>query len=203
MKKKWINYILFTFLIIDIVGCASSSIVVESVPPGADIYLSQTGQIPAKIGQSPMNVDLSSFKLNRESVTISVTKFGFKKETVLIPYNSISQTSKLGVVLTEDLNQKNSQDIDSSLEEIARGVAKIQELVRSKDFEQAHTNINGLLLKYPNISTLYGLQGNTFYLQKNIDKALSSYKKSEAISPNPETQRMITKLEGIRKGGQQ
>jgi tetratricopeptide (TPR) repeat protein len=184
-------------------GCISSSINVDSVPQGADVFTSQLGEVPTKVGQTPMVLDVTSFKMAREPVTILAVKHGYKKESVLMPASSLGQAAKVGFFLTEDITQRGTQDLDASLEEMARSVAKIQELIRNKEFEQALTNINGLLLKYPNISTLYGLQGNTYYLQRNIEKALQSYKKAEVIAPNMETQRMIHKLEGIRGGGQQ
>jgi len=194
-----IELMIFLFFI---TGCISSSINIDSVPSGADIYVSQIGQVPNKVGQTPLSLDLTSFKIAREPITILAVKTGFKKESVLMPASSLGQTGKVGFFLTEDITQRGTQDLDTALEDMARSVAKIQELIRNKELDQAMTNINGLLLKYPNISTLYGLQGNTYYLQRNIEKALQAYKKAEAIAPNTETLRMINKLEGIRGGSQ-
>lgn len=201
-QKKLIFAPVILILNYFLTGCSSASIKVETNPQGADIFISSEGEVPTKVGQSPLSIDLSQYKFQNEPVTVTVSKFGYKKESVIFPANTMGQLSKVGFFLNEDLNQKSSQDIDGSLEEMAKGVAKIQELIRSKDFEQSLTNINSLLSKYPNIATLYGLQGNIYYLQRNIEKALQSYKKSESISPNLETQRMISKLESIRGGGE-
>jgi predicted negative regulator of RcsB-dependent stress response len=77
-------------------------------------------------------------------------------------------------------------------------VAQVQSLIQRKELDQGLSTVNTLLSSYPNISTLYDLQGNIYYLRKDIDRALASYKRANAITPNSETNRMISKLQELR-----
>lgn len=184
-------------------SCISSSVRVETVPEGAEVLVSTGGQVPSKVGMTPTQIDTTLAKFNESPVLVSISKPGFKRESVLVPPSALGQEAKIQLQLTEDAAgpTKASQNIDTMIDEVARSVAKVQDLVRGKEYDQAMTSINSLLLKYPNVSTLYGLQGNIFYIQKNIDKALSAYRKAESLAPNGDTQKIINKLESIKGGG--
>jgi hypothetical protein len=186
-------------------SCASTGVKVESSPEGAEVSYSVQGEPSVKAGVTPLELDSNILRIKNNPVFVSVYKSGYKRESVLLPASVLGQESRVLVTLIEDSGaiQRNSQNFDAALDEVARGVAKIQELVRSKEYDQALSNISSLLSKYPNLATLYGLQGNIYYIQKNIEKALSSYRKAEAISPSIETQKVINKIEGITGGGSQ
>ncbi len=199
MMAKIMRAILFSVLAS---GCASNLITVESDPPGADIYVGKVGEIPNKVGQTPLTIPAQFSDLKKQDLTISIEKSGYKKETILLPAASLGHDAKVGFMLREDIGKQSSYSSDESLEEIARGVAQAQESIRAKEFESALNTLNALLVKYKNVATLHGLQGNIYYLQKNIDKALASYKRAQTLAPNSETQRMINKLESFRGGAQ-
>lgn len=185
-----------------IIGCAANLIVVDSEPQGADVLLAKQGEVPSKVGQTPLALPSQFSDLKKQDLLLTVEKVGFKRETVLLPAASLGHDAKIGVFLQEDLKKASSFSSDESLEDIARGVAQTQESIRAKEFDTALNTLTALIVKYKNVATLYGLQGNIFYLQKNIEKALSSYKRAQALSPNSETQRMINKLESFRGGTQ-
>lgn len=179
-------------------GCVTSSLQVESTPAGADVYLSVDQQPPKKIGQTPMAVGVTDLAVLSESFLITLQKPGYKAETVLVSSKNLPYHGYVGTVLREEYTGAKSGNLGESLEEVARGVAQVLDLIRGKEYDRGLSLVNSLLGKYSTVSTLYGLQGNIYYLQKNIDKALVSYQKANQLYASAETQRMIGKLEELR-----
>jgi hypothetical protein len=195
-----LHFKLFTILVLSVtaIGCVTSSLQIETTPPGAEVFISVDQQPPKKIGQSPMNLGATDLAVLSESFLITMQKPGFKTESVLVSSRTLPYRGYVGARLQEEFSGATSTNLESSLEEVARGVARVLDLIRSKEYEQALNILSGLTAKYSTVSTLYGLEGNIYYLQKNIDRALASYQKANRLSASTETQRMINRLEELR-----
>lgn len=184
-------------------GCASSQLTIESDPLGSDVYLSVGKQVPKKLGQTPYVMKTDGLDLSTESFVITISKEGFDRQSVLVPITSLNNVSAISVhlnqlVTKEDPKQKAAENLDIALEQVARGIANIQSLIQSKEYDQAQSTASTLLATYPNLSILYDLLGNIYYLKKDVEKSLANYKKAQLIYPNPETLRMINKLQELR-----
>jgi hypothetical protein len=84
---------------------------------------------------------------------------------------------------------------------MARGIAEVSNLIFKKKYPEAGILVQTLIGKFTTVATLYDLQGNVFYLQRDLTRALESYKKSNSITPNNlQTVRMIERLEQLQVG---
>jgi tetratricopeptide (TPR) repeat protein len=185
------------------IGCASAQLTIESEPLGADIYLNVGKQVPSKLGQTPYTMNTGVLGLNTESFMVTVSKEGFDRQSVLVPVTALSNSSVIAVrlnqlIVKDDPKLKAAENLDMALEQVARGVANIQSLIQSKEYDQAQSTTTALLATYPNLSILYDLLGNIYYLRKDVERSLANYKKAQLITPNPETLRMINKLQELR-----
>ncbi|MCB9024688.1 MAG: hypothetical protein H6625_00085 [Bdellovibrionaceae bacterium] len=181
-------------------ACSVGLMSVRSTPEGADVFLVQSGAQPVKIGVTPLNIP--SDRINNtsgESVRIYVRKEGFKQESFLIPRVLFNSTIDLSILMDEDKLPAACSNQAQAVENLSRGIAEAQFLIQSKQYSQAENLINSLIIQNSNISVLWDLLGNLYYLKKDTEAALIAYEKSESLSPGQvHTLRMINKLRSIR-----
>lgn len=195
---KSFRTMMFFCLGLSLGGCVSSSLRVDTFPPGADVYIKSDNKPPRKVGQSPVEINATDLAMTSDSFVVSLEKPGFKTENIYFASKALPYKGEISTNLKEEFAGAGTLNIQTSMEEIARGVAQVQNFLRGKDYDQALNTLSQLISKYPSIATLYGLEGNIYYLQKNIDRALTSYQKANKLAANPETDRMIDRLEELR-----
>lgn len=185
------------WMLVGTVGCASSALRVESNPEGADVFVAIEGQAPKKIGTAPLNILEGTINPGQHAFQVTVSKEGYHSESVLIPAGSFSRSAVVNVRLNE-IPSTAKQLNEQTLQKLASLVASAQAMIVSKEYGIAEqTLINGLS-QYPNVSTLHELLGNVYYLQRDLTRALSSYRRAHSMNPNnSDTQRMIRKIEDI------
>ncbi|MBK8200809.1 MAG: tetratricopeptide repeat protein [Bdellovibrionales bacterium] len=127
-----------------------------------------------------------------------VEKEGVRAEHYLVPKTVFAASIRLDIEMRESKLPAACTDQDAAVEEVARSVAQAQSHIQAKMYDNALRILKNLNDKFPNSSVVYDLMGNTHYLMKDLEKALSSYEKSLRLSPNnSETQRMVVKLKQI------
>ena len=179
-------------------GCASSILHVESEPVGAEVYISQAQRPPIKIGQTPLKIEESKLTTGIEPFQITISKDGYLNEHVLVPHSTLSRNTAIAVRLKSDLS-KISQSSDQ-LEKVASATAQSQYLIKIKDFDRAEQSLLTYSAQYPSVATFHELLGNVYYLKKDFNKALGSYKQAVLLNPkNNETRSMIERLESMRR----
>lgn len=202
VKKIGINFLLFT-LIEALVGCASNQYIqIESDPLGADVFLSISGQSANRLGQTPLQIPSHQIPPGADA-QISVTKGNQRSDNVFLPATSFAKSGKIFVKLNENQLPLSCIQQEASMQKLARGIAESQAMIKNKDLIQAEQTLVSLSIEFNNISVIYDLLGNIHYIKKDLDKALFSYKKSISLNPNnPETARVIQKIEQIKGGSQ-
>jgi tetratricopeptide (TPR) repeat protein len=155
---------------------------------------------PQKVGQTPLKLEATELATLSDSFVVTIQKPGFKQESIFISSKNLPYKGEISANLTEEFAGAGTMNLQATMEEIARGVAQVQNLLRSRDYDQALNALSILISKYPSVATLYGLEGNIYYLQKNVDKALNAYQRANKLAANPETERMINRLEELRGG---
>lgn len=179
-------------------GCASSILNVESEPSGAEVYISQAQRPPIKIGQTPLKIEERKLTTGIEPFQITISKEGYLNEHVLVPHSTLSRNTAIAVRLKSDLS-KISQSSDQ-LEKVASATAQSQYLIKIKDFDRAEQSLLTYSIQYPSVATFHELLGNVYYLKKDFNKALGSYKQAVLLNPkNNETRSMIERLESMRR----
>jgi len=194
--------ILFLFILCGaITNCSSQSLRVQSSPEGADVTVLNSNRSPQKMGKTP--IELSSRtnpEIFSDAFQIQVSKEGYQPQAVLVPkLATTGGTGRVSFNLEDTTLPKVCQVQEDAFNEMARGVAEVSTFVQRKKYGEATSLVQALLTKYNGVSVLYDLQGNIFYLQKNLARALDSYKKSNSLSPNnPQTLRMISRIQQLQ-----
>ncbi|MCB0391400.1 MAG: hypothetical protein KDD58_08915 [Bdellovibrionales bacterium] len=203
MKKQsnlFNKTVLFLLIGFSLNGCSVGLMSIRSTPEGAEVLLAREGSQPVKIGQTPLN--LPADRVNNQpgqSAQIIVRKDGYKQENFLVPRVLFSSSIELSVMLSEDKLPAACTNQAQAAEKLSRGIAEAQFLIQTKDYQQAEILLNNLVVDNPNISVLWDLLGNIYYLKKDTQAALKAYEKSEVISPGRvNTIRMINKLRTIQ-----
>lgn len=159
------------------------------------------GQTPRKLGVTPYTISSQDQGDKSSALQLTVSKDGFAGESIWLPPSATGRSGTLFVKLDQGKLPAACQNQEAALEKVGRGVAEIQYQIKQKNLEGAERMINQLTSEYQNVSVLFDLLGNVYYLRKDIDRALTAYRRSLAIAPNnSETGRMIKKLEELRGG---
>ncbi|MFN7685966.1 MAG: hypothetical protein ACK5QT_11215 [Oligoflexia bacterium] len=184
-------------------GCATSQLLVESNPPGAEVYFVGFGNSVQQLGVTPMTLSpLTVPGLYKEQVQISVSKPGYHGESFLIPPSTGATLGKISARLNTDPLSKSCQEGVAAMIDATESVAQIQRLIFKKEFTEAERLLGPLTLKYPAVPVFHSLLGNVFYLQKNLTRALESYQRASELGPqNQETLKMIERIKAIKGGG--
>ncbi|MBN8537989.1 MAG: tetratricopeptide repeat protein [Deltaproteobacteria bacterium] len=189
----------YLWVLIAMNSCSSGTIKVESLPEGAEIFISVNGQMPRKIGITPLVVQESQVNSGNESFQISLVKEGFLSENILAPASIFPRSSAVQVKLKEITAAKKVGQSDDNLQKISSSIAQIVDHIKNKEYDLAEKNLVNLQTQFPSVSTVYELLGNVFYLKKDLSKAHGYYKRALDLNPNNvDTNRMIQKIESIR-----
>jgi tetratricopeptide (TPR) repeat protein len=182
-------------------GCASSRLMVETDPPGADVFAFLPGQAPKKVGVAPYTISDTDVPDRNASVQIVVSKEGYLPNSVLLPPAMLGRAGKVNFKLEQQVLPKQCTSQTESLNKLGRAIAEAQSMIKSKQLDQAEKIMTEMIVEYPGISVVYDIIGNIQYLRRDFEKALSAYKKSRALAPdNAKTQRMIQQIESLRGG---
>lgn len=202
-----INIALFLFTLCGALGCSTHSLKVQSSPEGAEVTIFSANRSPQKMGKTPLELNSKSNpEIFADSFQVQVVKEGYQPQAALIPKSSTTGSSgRVNFNLDDTALPKICNVQEEAFNEMARGVAEVSTSVQRKKYVEAGSQVQSLITKYSGVSVLYDLQGNIFYLQKDLARSLEAYKKSNALYPNnPQTLRMIThiqQLQGQPTGG--
>jgi len=187
-------------LVVAITACATRPFKVTSEPAGADVFVSQPGRAARKLGLTPLTASASEVGDHDQTLIVSVEKTGYGRESLVLPAGTFSRTGELQVSLKPVVNGSCANQ-EESMTKLAHGIAESQSLIHQKGYDAAEQLLNSLAVAYPNLSVIYDLLGNVYYLQRKLDKALAAYKRSNALAAdNPETTRMINKISTMNGG---
>lgn len=198
LDGMWSVWMLIAVFVTFLCGCVSGGVRIESEPSGADVYVGSKGESIRKVGQTPLLFSDEQFSAFGPYVHMTVGREGYQRESVILPKSTLPVDATVFMTLKENELPATCAATGESIEKIARGIAESQRYLQGRDLENAERIVVNLISQYPGVSVLHDLLGNIYYLQKNLEGALSSYRKSSELHPsNPETRRMINKLEGI------
>ena len=207
MLLKRFSNLLMLAVLASAIGCSSRSLRVTSSPEGADVYIIGNDRQAQKIGKTPLELDQRNApQVFADVVQVQVAKEGYNPQMVLVPKLAMTGgTGRVNFNLEDTTLPKFCQAQGDSSNEIARGVAEVSNLIQKKRYPEASNILQSLTAKFATVSILYDLQGNIYYLQKDMGRALDSYKKSSQLSPNNvQTLNMINRiqqLQGTSSGG--
>lgn len=180
-------------------ACASSGLRVESQPEKADVLISVNGQPPRKLGQTPYTATDGMLDNGRGAYQLTIVKEGFHPQNVVVPGGTFDRTTTVQVKLQEIASARQELATEQ-MQKVASSVADVQTLLRSRRYDEAETRLSALVGEYPGVATLHELLGTTLYLKRDLTRALTSFRRASELNPmNPDTKRMIDKIDGIRQ----
>ncbi len=191
-----------TIAIMSGTGCAGSGLRVESFPAGAEVTVAVVGQPARKVGVTP--IDLNEYSgPDAEPIQVTAAIKGRQSQSAYVPASRFAKRGQLFFQLDEVEVPPACQNVQVSFQKIAFGVAQAQAQIAAKNLDQAITLLNSLVAEFSEVSVLYDLLGNAYYLKKDLDSALANYTRSKSInSENKSTERMIKKILSLRGSGQ-
>jgi hypothetical protein len=190
----------FLLLLIGLAGCSTSTLNVKTTPESAEVFVVTRDGATLKMGKTPLEVSTQNYgALFSEATTVKVQKDGYTPQSVLVPpLNFGGGRGNLQFNLEESTLPKVCTAQVDLMNELAQGVAEVTNQIQSKRYFEAQAQLQNMFIKFDTVSVLYDLQGNVFYLQRDLDRALASYKKSNLLSPNnSQTLRMIRKIQQV------
>ena len=156
-----------------------------STPSDVEVFIKKTPKdTPQKLGKTPLKLkanEVFSKIGEQKTFLIKLEKEGFKSyEVVLVKSENVDM--KLDFLL--EINPKykiiNKHDL------LISDLFKIQRLIRSNNLSEAITKLEGLEKENKDFSVITELKGIAYYMQKDLNKALSMFRM--AFSKNPDNQ---------------
>lgn len=181
-----------TFLSITIPAMATK-LVIKSQPEGAEIFVTAGGR-PVRLGATPYEADLSEVIKNyvkSNSFVIELKKSGHMPYRVLL---AKTEDVDLELMATLELDEAVSNHKEHDL--LMNQLFDVQKLIRGRNFQDAIGKLTELESKHPTLSIIPELKATAYYMSKEVENALSYYRKAFALNPdNSDAYRMKVYLE--------
>ena len=173
----------------------AEKIEIKSNPEEAEIFvLTDEGGAPQKIGKTPFKQDLKELiqtYVKKNNFVFELRKEGYEPYRVLF-----TKTSNLDVELAVNLEVSREIKTIKRHDMLMVELFDVQKLIRGKNFTDAMNKLNTLEKDYPHFSIIAELKATTYYMMKDVEKALSYYRKSFALnSDNVDSYKMKVYLE--------
>lgn len=186
-------FLLFFFFLVTRVS-TGGEIKIVSNPVESEVYIQSGNGKSIKVGKTPFNQDLDELiqrYVKSSSFVIEVKKKGYRDYRVLF-----NKTSNVDIELNANLEVSNDTNKIQEYDIMIGDLFESQRLIRGKNYKDAILKLNELEKKYKQFSTIHELKGIAYYLDKDIEKSLSFFRKAFAVNPqNADAYRMKVYLE--------
>lgn len=186
--------LLTTFFLIS-TGAFAAKIDIKSNPEEAEIFVYyDENAAPQKLGKTPYNYNLEELiktYVKKNNFIIEIRKEGFDPYKVLF-----TKTSGMDVELSVNLEVSKDIKTIKKHDMLMSELFEVQKLIRSKNFADALTKLTILEKDFPHFSIIAELKATNYYMMKDVEKALSYYRKAFALnSDNVDSYKMKVYLE--------
>ena len=185
------------FIIGSLVACASPGIRIETVPPGADIYVEDK-----KVGLSPLNItsDLSPEAFRKPVIKVKISKVGYESDNVFLDSAGSQKLEiKLSAYSEDYFREMVMIHFPSQINGMSRELLEIQGLLASKKFEVAQARLSALQKSYPNLAAAFVLQSTLDVEKKDYQAASRNLQRALSLDPKDATvARLIEKIKRER-----
>ena len=186
--------LLYLFILLFSPLVLAGKITIKSQPDAADIFLIDGTSKPVPLGKTPFESDLEDIIRNyvkSSSFVLELKKDGHDPYRVLV-----AKTANVDMALTATLELSqaitNIKEHDSLMNELF----DVQKLIRARNFTDAINKLEDLEKKNPRLSIIPELRATAMYLNKDVEGALSYYRKAFSVNPdNADAYRMKIYLE--------
>lgn len=187
MKNIFSNIALLLFF-----SCASKQVMINSNPPGADVYNGQD-----KIGTTPLNLDSEKLKRMTESgvIEIALRKDGFNEKIFIFKPEGIETYNLNMNSLVEMQTQMLPSQYRGTISAITRDLLTIQGLIFSKKLPEAKQKLTLFQEKYPFIAASFVLSSSIALLNSDLKSAYLDLVKAQTLDQSdPQIKKMLNEV---------
>lgn len=171
----------------------AAKLVIKSQPEGAEIYIQTAGK-PVRLGATPFETDIGEVIKNyvkSNSFLLELKKSGHKPYRVLL-----AKTDDVDLELSANLELDEAISNHKEHDLLMNQLFDVQKLIRGRNFRDAIVKLDELEQKHPTLSIIPELKATSYYMNKEVENALSYYRKAFALNPdNSDAYRMKVYLE--------
>jgi len=191
---KMIHKVFLLFCLICSLPTWASKLVIKSQPEGAEIFLLANGQRPVRIGATPYEANLSEVVntyVKGSSFLLELKKPGHNPYRLLL-----AKTADVDIELTANLELDKAISNIKEHDLLMNKLFDVQKMVRGRNFRDAILKLDELEKQHPNLSIIPELKATAYYMSKEVEQALSYYRKAFSLNPdNADAYRMKLYLE--------
>lgn len=171
----------------------AAKLVIKSQPEGAEIFIQTSGK-PVRLGATPYETDLSEViktYVKSNSFLLELKKAGHQPYRVLI-----AKTEDVDLELSANLELDEAISNHKEHDLLMNQLFDVQKMIRGRNFRDALAKLDELEKKHPTLSIIPELKATSYYMNKEVENALSYYRKAFALNPdNSDAYRMKVYLE--------
>lgn len=172
---------------------AANKLVIKSQPDGAEIFLVGTDR-PVRLGTTPYEANLTEVietYVKTSSFLVELRKPGHETYRLLI-----AKTTNVDMQLTANLELNRAVANIKEHDLLMNRLFDVQKLIRGRNFQDALSQLSDLEQKHPLLSIIPELKATAYYMNREVENALSYYRKAFALNPdNSDAYRMKVYLE--------
>ncbi len=170
-----------------------SKLVIKSQPEGAEIFIVNAGK-PVRLGATPYEANLTEVMktyVKANSFVLELKKPGHRPYRVLL-----AKTEDVDLELTANLELDKAISNIKEHDLLMNQLFDVQKLVRGRNFRDALLKLDELEKKHPLLSIIPEMKATAYYMNKEVESALSYYRRAFALNPdNHDAYRMKLYLE--------
>jgi tetratricopeptide (TPR) repeat protein len=178
------NYLLFlmSFVLISST-CYASNYEIVTTPENADVFIyhNKSHGSPIKLGKTPLKLkgeDIHQHIGEDKTYLLKITKKGHDDyKVMMVKTKDVDVKMQVLLDINKEITTINKHDI------LMSRLFKVQRLIRASNFDDALQKLSDLEKDFEDFSIISELKGITYYMKKDINKALSMFRL--AFSKNP------------------
>ena len=177
-----INLIFLLMIIITVATeLHAADLNIKSDPEKATVYIREaSGTKRSKLGETPLKIkleDIFSTYTKDRTFIIEIEKNGHRNYNMLV-----SIYNKADINFNVKMEVSDSVELTKNFDSIVAQLFEAQRLLRDKNYTAAIETLSTLSKKHGNLSTVFELLGSAYYLKKDFQNALSSYRKAFSLN---------------------
>lgn len=164
-------------------GCQTGRLYIETIPPGANIYLIGEGSRTA-IGHSPIELTLNPDQ-NKIFTEIEVEQKGHQTHSLLIPESHHNSTHRINIILKPSTDAETFSE-SYSIVQVTNLITTLKDsetAINNNDAETADKLLRGIRATFGSISAVQRLEAKVELANGNHEKAYLHFK--NAIESDP------------------
>lgn len=159
----------------------AAKLVIKSQPEGAEIFINTNGK-PVRLGVTPYETNLTEVMKNyvkASSFMIEIKKSGHNPYRVLL-----AKTDDVDLELTANLELDQAISNIKEHDALMNQLFNVQKLIRGRNFADALEQLTQLEKKHPSLSIIPEMKATAYYMNKEVENALSYYRRAFALNPD-------------------